>query len=276
MDSREGVPSGLVLHTHANVFGNGDVELTHLGTFAGSACMALNARPLEGATFVFCHAGACRADLSDGADLRLEAQETLVLFPGRRLTLRLKDKGSSASFLLLRGAASVARVIELGYWDLLKVPVAPEVAALRLVAEQFESSADRGRDPRVLALAEYMLDSLWQRARGASGHALFYDAVRRLHALPPDQLTTEFAAARLGISRSKLNQMFMAGLDERPGAYLARLKTGLLVDMLLNTDLTVGGISARMGFSSTSALACFFRRRKGCTPMEFRAGRCGA
>jgi len=84
-------------------------------------------------------------------------------------------------------------------------------------------------------------------------------------------LTTESAAAALGVSRTKINSIFLTGLKMRPGEYISQTVMARSLAMLFWTKLSVAQVAEKMGFSSASAFATFLRRRIGMTPAEFRA-----
>jgi len=78
------------------------------------------------------------------------------------------------------------------------------------IIERFCSSPGHGRDPVVLRLVEQLLDNVWLRARNGSGHNEVFNAVRTVNRLPTDRLTTDAVAEVLGISRTKLNTLFLS------------------------------------------------------------------
>lgn len=245
------------------------VRLAQLGFVATPSVVLWRKRPLSGVMFVLCQRGSLTCAVSDRPPASCRAGDLFVAFPGRHLTVSPTSANARFAYLELQGPQAVLSVLGLGYGHAFCAPtagtdwldsLAPIVAAHPL----------RGRDAQVLAPLEQTLGVVWQDCRARSPAPAFFSALRAIHNLPSNALTTEKVAAALNISRASLNQMFLKGCGLRPGAYLARLKAEIVRTLLDDDFLTVSQIAARTGFSSASALACFFRRQVGTTPHAYR------
>lgn len=260
----------MTLHSSRDVLGGGGVEISQIGNIETGPIVLWDRRIICEVVFLFCREGEVLMSISDHERRRLTDGEFCVLFPGKCLTLETKRIRNHIEFVFLRGEGAVKAVLSLGYWDLYMASDGGRNSMLRPIVERFEKSVERGRDHQALVMTELCLENLWNWIRGISGCAEFYDTVKALNALPPEKMTTESAAAELGISRSKLNMQFLQFMGIRPGEYLARTKMATIIALLLNSQLTVGKIAEKMGYSSTSALATFFRKRTGSNPNVFR------
>ena len=272
----------LVLHLDAPALAEG-VEVSRLGTVTARHGLLWRNRPLAGVLFLFCRDGALEiARAGDGPNVRRKdrglpsdgngtvgcrAGEMLVLLPGLPLTSAASE--TRLAYLELAGPKAVRATLRLGFWDGFRAPC-PDGGFLDDLAASFEASPLRGRDERLLSQVEEGLDLIWQNARRLSRCPAFFSALRVVSGLPMDARTTEKAAEALGISRSKLNQLFLAGLGRRPGDLLAEMKAAVVGELLADATLSVSQVALRTGFSSASALACFFRRWRDITPGRFR------
>lgn len=261
----------MTLHLGAPVLSVG-VEISSIADFTAQRGVLWQDRLITGVWFVFCHSGALACTLSAGETVLCRADELSVFFPSRRATFESTFESTRFTLLELGGPQVVRAVLRLGYWDGFQASVrGDDVAnALGFLVPQMEASARRGLDEQTLAQLERALDSIWRDCRNRSGREAFFDLVKTIHNLPLNGLTTEKVAEATSMSRSKLNQMFMSGRGERPGAYLARLKVAVIGELLSAASLSVAQIAARTGFSSASALACFFRRQVGVTPRKYQ------
>ena len=270
----------LVLHLDAPALAEG-VEVSRLGIVTTRRGLLWRNRPLAGVLFLFCRDGTLEiARVGDGPSgqslpsdgkgtVGCRAGEMLVLFPGLPLTLTSAASETRLAYLELAGPKAVRATLRLGFWDGFRAPC-PDAAFPDLLAASFEASPLRGRDERLLSRVEEGLDLIWQNARRLSRCPAFFSALRVVSGLPMDARTTEKAAEALGISRSKLNQLFLAGLGRRPGDLLAEMKAAVVGELLADATLSVSQVALRTGFSSASALACFFRRWRDITPGRFR------
>jgi len=251
-------------------FGNGGMEVSAMGDCETGAKRMFSGESLDSVFFIYLIEGSATVSLSDVGKCKLGAGDVLVIFPGRVLTVDLTAKRNRMMFLALRGSSAVDSVQKLGYWDMLRSKERYRLNMMETALGIFKKSQEAGRDPELLDLVGSLLDTVWVRLRNGSGQRELFDAVRMVNALPCNQMTTEHAAEILNVSRSKLNSIFMEGMGIRPGEYLARVRTALVLASLYWTKQSVGAVAKKMGFSSASALACFLHRRIGCTPAEFR------
>lgn len=207
-----------------------------------------------------------------GGVIHCRPDEMHVFFPDRSVTFDSLSVSTHFTLLELTGPQAVRSVLRLGYWDGFHAPVCGEniANAFATIVPQMEASKLRGQDGQTLAQLESTLDSVWRDCRNLSGCERFFDAAKAIGNLPPNILSTEKVAETLGMSRTKLNLVFMSGCGERPGSYLSRLKVAIIRELLSNTSLSVAQIAMRTGFSSASALAYFFRRRAGVPPRSSR------
>ena len=83
-------------------------------------------------------------------------------------------------------------------------------------------------------------------------------------------------ARRVGVSRRTLELRFRAAFGCGPAEAFRQRRLVLAKRLLLETDLAVAEVSARVGGGSVQAFTTLFRRTSGCTPADFRrAGRPG-
>lgn len=249
----------------------GGVRIAGFGLGVASSMALWRNRPMAGVVFVLCRSGALTCTVSDRAPVACRAGDLFVGFPGRRLTVAPGSAGAQFIHLELQGSQAVPSVLELGYRHAFHAR-GVDTDRLYALVEAAAAGALSGQEEQLLPQFEQVLRDLWLDCRSHSDSPEFLALVRAIHCLPSNALTTEKVAAALNISRTGLNQLFMKGGGVRPGAYLAGLKAEIVRALLDNGRLTVAQIAARTGFSSASALACFFRREIGVAPSDYRRG----
>lgn len=248
----------------------GEVEVARIGDVVSGVQTVLASEPLDQVLYLYLLAGEARVVLSDAGEQTVTPNTVLVVFPGRVVTVELTARSNRLMLLALRGSGAVRGSLRIGFWDLMRCLDQYDGDFMREIVERFRSASGRGRDSDMLGLCERLLETIYLRARNSSGCREIFDAVCALNRLPTRGLTTDSAAGALGISRTKLNSLFMSGLGMRPGEYISRIVLAQSLALLFWTRLSVAQVAARIGFSSASAFAAFLRRQIGKSPAEFR------
>lgn len=88
---------------------------------------------------------------------------------------------------------------------------------------------------------------------------------------PDADLGTTALAALAGVSARHLTRLFVAGLGEPPGQAIRRIRLEVAGQLLSTTDLPLGQVARRCGFSTAEALRQAFVSRFGISPSRFRA-----
>lgn len=109
----------------------------------------------------------------------------------------------------------------------------------------------------------------WYRAMG---DPVVGQALRLLQNEPAHPWTVASLAAKCGVSRAALARRFSALVGESPMAYLADWRLSLAADRLRETDATVESIARQVGYGGSFALSAAFKRVRGISPQEHRAG----
>ncbi|MEU3723878.1 AraC family transcriptional regulator [Streptomyces sp. NPDC031705] len=109
----------------------------------------------------------------------------------------------------------------------------------------------------------------WHRAQG---DPVVGTALRLLHGEPAYGWTVAELARRAGVSRAALARRFTELVGEPPVAYLTGWRIALAADLLREPDATVATVARRVGYGSAFALSAAFKRVRGVSPQQFRAG----
>lgn len=247
------------------------VEVVHVGDIVQGRKTLCSHLALDHIALLYCVQGTVGVTLSDAGVRTLRSGDILIVFPGRFMSLEMRDsKSNRLMFLGLRGANAVTSVLWMGFWDLMQGNDPYQGDFLFSIINRFQTAPEHGRDAVLLGRVGQLLDIVWNRLYHGAGLCEFYAAVRVLNRLPFDGYTTEAAAETLGISRTKLNMLMLSNGMDRPGKYLARNRFMIAQAMLYFTHESTERIAVRLGFSSASAFGVFFRQQCGRTPNAFR------
>jgi AraC-like DNA-binding protein len=109
----------------------------------------------------------------------------------------------------------------------------------------------------------------WYRAHG---DPVVGKALRMLHNNPAHPWTVASLAAETGVSRASLARRFTELVGEPPMAFLTDWRLALAADLLREPGATVGSVARQVGYGSAFALSAAFKRVRGVSPQEHRAG----
>ncbi|VWD05852.1 AraC family transcriptional regulator [Burkholderia contaminans] len=162
--------------------------------------------------------------------------------------------------------------------DLLGAAVSFDAACNRVVlrSARFDTPFERYNAP-LADIQRHAADAARERVRarstfGSSVEQCVRDWLRTSDdADVPSDTLMEHVCARFAMSRWTLRRRLHR---EAVGfhALVAQARLGEARDLLLNTQLPIGEIGARVGFRSTSAFTRFFTRELGAAPSRFRDG----
>jgi AraC-like DNA-binding protein len=91
-----------------------------------------------------------------------------------------------------------------------------------------------------------------------------------MHRDPGQNWSVESLADQVSMSRSKFAAKFKRLVKESPLAYLSRLRLNIAAALLVDSDLTVGEISHRVGYEAETAFSSAFKKKYGKAPGMYR------
>lgn len=97
-------------------------------------------------------------------------------------------------------------------------------------------------------------------------------ALSAFHANPAGAWTVETLARAGGVSRSVFAARFREGVDESPMHYVTRWRMNRAMDLLGESQLSLGEIAGRVGYESEFAFSKAFKRIHGLPPGAARRG----
>jgi len=95
-------------------------------------------------------------------------------------------------------------------------------------------------------------------------------ALACIHESPEHNWTLDELASQAGLSRAAFARQFNAAVGEPPHNYLTRWRMGIAARLLLETDLRLSEIAARVGYRSEFSFSRTFKRWRGVAPDRFR------
>jgi len=173
---------------------------------------------------------------------------------------------------LLRALPAVL-VLREGEWDCPLIPLLAE----EIVKDEpgQEAVLDRLLDLLLIAVLRAWFARPGSGAPGwyrAYGDPVVGRALRLLHHNPAHPWTVaELAAAAPG-SRASLARRFTELVGEPPMAFLTSWRLAMAADLLREPGATIGAVASQVGYGSPFALSTAFKRVRGVSPRQHRAG----
>ncbi len=109
----------------------------------------------------------------------------------------------------------------------------------------------------------------WYRARA---DPIIGPALRMLHNNPAHPWTVAKLAEATSVSRATLARRFNELVGEPPMTFLTDWRIALAADLLREPGATVGSVAQQVGYGSPFALSTAFKRVRGISPHQHRAG----
>jgi AraC-like DNA-binding protein len=93
-----------------------------------------------------------------------------------------------------------------------------------------------------------------------------------LHHNPGHVWTVARLADEVGVSRATFARRFHELVGEPPMAFLTGWRIALAADLLREPGATIGSVAHEVGYGSPFALSTAFKRVRGISPQQHRAG----
>jgi AraC-like DNA-binding protein len=103
-----------------------------------------------------------------------------------------------------------------------------------------------------------------------SGDPAIAGALERIHAQPERDWTVNALAHEVALSRSAFARRFARAVGAPPAAYLAGWRMTIAGRLLRDSDLKLGAVASRVGYTSEFAFAKAFKRDYGIAPGTYR------
>lgn len=85
-----------------------------------------------------------------------------------------------------------------------------------------------------------------------------------------ENFSVEKMSADFGLSTDTINRIFKTTFNKTPYQFYQNLRIDIAKTMLLNSDLTIDDISARLNFTDRNYFSIIFKKGTGYSPAQFR------
>ncbi len=85
-----------------------------------------------------------------------------------------------------------------------------------------------------------------------------------------DDISLDDITGNFNINRNKLNSIFVSKTSKTWLNYLVDLRIDMAKSILSNTEIPIGEVSARVGYTDSNYFTKIFKKQTGCTPSLYR------
>ncbi|MBD8548810.1 helix-turn-helix domain-containing protein [Sphingomonas sp. CFBP 8760] len=187
--------------------------------------------------------------------------------------------------LMLCGALSAPYQGGLGFFDLLRVPTAGDMAAGIIPAGVFDAMADEithagfGTQAMCQALMKQGLIALLRDRRerqtelsgGAMSHPRLSKALAAIIGDPAAPHTVDSLASLSGMSRASFSDHFSKTFGQGPIDFVQKARLRIAARLLRTTDLPIKVIAQAAGYAGPRPFSRAFQAAYDCGPADYRA-----
>lgn len=268
--------------THWNVTTGGDRRLSVAGEVIIRSLTdletpaALLTRDLyfEGADVLHCLKGRFRFTFDGTREIEIGPGETLITYPGYRVTIESLESFNRLSYGVFVGDAIEDYLDAVGFFhgEHGKARAHEELLGeLKGILER-QTKGESNLNSVCLSILTDVLISV-ARDLGVGGNGFLGDAIRQIRAnLKQGIVRLEPLCEQLHVSRAHLHSVFVHAGLEAPSVFIRNEQTRLVLRLLQTTRLPIADIAQRAGFISKTHFANFMRRMTGKSAREWRNG----
>jgi AraC-like DNA-binding protein len=203
---------------------------------------------------------------------------TAMIQPGATVTVRAGDAGASLLVCGYRSRGGGVRVTSALPPTAVVAPDDPDCVALLELLHRGCDGPAVVRDRLLDWLLTCTLNAWFERRAPerpgwfvALADPVVGPALEALHADPARRWTVEELAARGGSGRAAFAKRFRELVGDAPLAYLRSWRMTLAAEYLADSDVTVGAVARRVGYSDAFTFSAAFKRERGVAPSTVRA-----
>lgn len=226
----------------------------------------------EGADVLHCSKGRFRFTFDGTREIEIGPGETLVTYPGYRVTIEALESSNRLSYGIFVGESIEDYLDAVGFFhgEHGKAGAHEELLGeLRNVLER-QTKGESNLNSVCLSILTDVLISVARDLR-EDGNGFVGDAIRQIRAnLKQGIVRLEPLCAQLHVSRAHLHSVFVHAGLESPSAFIRNEQMRLALRLLQTTRLPIADIAQRAGFISKTHFANFMRRNTGKSAREWR------
>jgi len=225
----------------------------------------------EGGDVLRCYRGRFRFCLEGCKPIEIGEQESIVVYPGQRVTIEALEKVNLLVYVIFEGRGVASYFDQLGFFNGIHGPTSTQLELFREVKHRFEAKGAIDHAKLMARLSDALVTYAHDLKVGTN--AVVSDAVRQIHENLKNgivRLVSLYEQLRIG--HTALNRAFKSVGVASPAEFVRQEQLRLVKYLLTTTQKPIAEIAAETGFISATHFANFIKRNSGMTAREIRRG----
>jgi len=225
----------------------------------------------EGGDVLRCYCGRFRFGLEGCEPIEIGEQESIVVYPGQRVTIEALDKVNLLVYVILEGAGVAPYFDRLGFFNGIHGRTSTQIELFRDVKHRLEAKGVIDRSKLMSRLSDALVTYAHDLRVGTN--AVVSTAIRQIRKNLKNKIVRLTPLyEQLHIGHTALSQAFKrAGLGS-PAEFIRREQLRQVRHLLTQTQKPIANIAEETGFISPTHFANFVKRMTGKTAREIRRG----
>jgi len=223
----------------------------------------------EGGDVLRCYRGRYRFTIEGREPLEIGVQESIVIYPGQRVTIEALDKSNLLVYVIFEGDGVAAYFDQLGFFNGIHGVTSTQLELFRGVKRDFESATGSNHQKLMARLTDALVT--YARDLRVGANAVTGDAVRLIRENLKNgivRLTPLYEQMHIG--HTTLSRVFRQSGLGSPAEFIRQEQLRLVIRLLRDTRRPIVEIAREAGFISATHFANFIRRQTGKTAREIR------
>ena len=233
-------------------------------------CLIRNAFLRDGGVFR-CYRGRFRFAIDRHRPAEIGESESIVVYPGHRITIDALDDVNFALYAVFDGAGVSSCFDRFGFYNGIRGKTVAQTEVFREVKHRLESGGAGDQAKAIMRLADALASCAHDFNAGEN--ALVHKAVRQiLKNLKDGIVRLAPLYDQLKVGHTALGNAFKKAGMESPAEFIRQEQLSLAVRRLVDTRMKISQIARESGFISMTHFANFIKHNTGMSARELRNG----
>ena len=252
-------------------FDDGEVAIQRVVEYTTRPSVMFRDTWFEGGSVLRCSSGRFRIELEGCEPVELAADEAIVAYPGRHVTIEALDRSNLLACVVLEGRGMEAYFDRLGFFNGIHGPTSPQSELFREIKACVEARRTKDRVGLMMRLTDML--ATYAHDLRVGDNSVVGNAIRQIRenlANRVVRLTPLYE--QLHIGHTALSRAFKQVGLKSPAAFIRQEQLRRACCLLTQTQKPIAEIAEASGFISLTHFANVVKRLTGRTAREIRRG----
>jgi len=250
---------------------DGDVRIQLMAEHIAQRGVLIRDVFFEGGDVLRCYRGRFRFCLENYEPIEIGEQESIVVYPGQRVTIEALDKVNLLVYVIFEGRGVASYFDQLGFFNGIHGPTSTQIELFREVKHRFEAKGAIDHAKLMARLSDALVTYAHDLKVGAN--AAVSTAIRQIR----ENLSNKIVRLaplydQLHVGHTALSRAFKQAGVGSPAQFIRQEQFRHARHLLTQTQKPIAEIAEETGFISLTHFANVVKRLTGKTAREIRRG----